>query len=97
LAPGSSADAAGEGGKVIVEVVLFIKLFDVVTEAEMKSTTRAAAATEENPIVEAVWCDTALRRCSLAMSASRRRGLAWRSPASAPGATVLVWRSARRC
>jgi predicted dinucleotide-binding enzyme len=65
LAPGSSsADTAGEGGEVVVEAVPFIKLFDVTVEAETKSATRAVAATEENPIVEAVWCDTALQRCS---------------------------------
>jgi predicted dinucleotide-binding enzyme len=57
LVPGSSssADAAGEGGEVIVEAVPFIKLFDVATEVETKSATRAAVTTEENPIVEAVW------------------------------------------
>jgi predicted dinucleotide-binding enzyme len=57
LVPGfsSSADAAGEGGEVVVEAVPFIKLFDVATEVETKSATRAAVTTEENPIVEAVW------------------------------------------
>jgi hypothetical protein len=91
LVPGSSSstDAAGEGGEVVVEAVPFIKLFDVATEVETKSATRAAVTTEENPIVEAVWCDTVLRGCSLVMSASRRCRLAWRSPASAPRVVVL--------
>jgi hypothetical protein len=64
----SAADAAGGGGEVVAEAVPFIKLSDVSTKSEREteqavtvdteSATGAAAATEENPIVEAVSCDT---------------------------------------
>lgn len=71
-ATGAAAEAAGGGGEVIAEAIPFIKLSDVDTEAQKTEpeteravtvdtdagTSEGTAVAEENPIVEAVSCDT---------------------------------------